>query len=268
MSADPAVPAAGRSNSVDLAQVLIWRELTLRYKRSWLGVAWALAEPMMNVVVYVLIFGFVLGARDTVESYPLFIVFGVLPWLFFSTSVDSASTALLDHAPLVRKIAFQRELLVISVVIARFTTLLLGLALAFAWAGLWTVRGAVLHWPSAPLVLLGCVLIVAVTVGLGLGTAALQVILRDTGFLVRFALRLGFYACPIIYPVSRVPEGLRSVYELNPLVGILGCFHSIAADETHPSALALTSAVVGAALIFFGGVALFRKSQPTVSDLI
>ena len=259
--------SGARSNSIDLAWVLIWRELTIRYKRSWLGVVWALAEPMMNVVVYVLIFGFVMGARDTVESYPLFIVFGVLPWLFFSTTVDGASGALLEHAPLVRKIAFRRELLVIAVVVSRFTTLLLGLGLAFAWAVIWTARGALLHWESAPLVLLGCVLLVALTTGLSLGAAALQVILRDTGFLVRFALRLGFYACPIIYPVSRVPESLRGVYELNPLVGILGCFHAIAANGP-PSTLALTSAVVGAAVVFVGGIALFRATQSTVSDLV
>ena len=260
--------SGGRDNSVDLAWVLIWRELTLRYKRSWLGVAWALAEPMMNVVVYVLVFGFVLGARDSVESYPLFIVFGVLPWLFFSTTVDAASGALLEHAGLIRKVAFRREVLVISVVVSRFSTLIIGLALAFSWAGLWTLRGAALHWSSAPMVGLGCVLLIALTTGLSLAAAAMQVILRDTAFLVRFALRLGFYACPIIYPVSRVPEALRTAYELNPLVGIMECFHGIASDVSQPSTLALTSAVAGAVLIFVGGVVLFTKTRSTVSDLI
>ncbi len=248
--------------------MLVWRELTVRYKRSWLGVAWALAEPMMNVVVYVLVFGFVLGGRNSVESYPLFIIFSVLPWLFFSTTIDNASGVLLDHAALVRKISFRRELLVVSLVVARFTTLVLGLGLAFLWAIVWTARGAALHWSSAPLVLVGCVLIVALTTGLSLVAAALQVILRDTGFLVRFALRLGFYGCPIIYPVSKVPRWLVSAYELNPLVGILGCFSGLASNERYPSTLALTVAVVGSALILVAGVVFFRRTQSTVSDLI
>lgn len=257
-----------RSNSVDLAKVLIWREIAVRYKRSWLGLLWALAEPMVNVVVYALVFGFVLGARDSVESYPLYIVFGVLPWLFFAGTVESASGSLLEHAPLLRKVAFQRELLIVSVVIARFTTLLVGLALAFAWAGLWTIRGATLHWESAPLVLLGCALLVALTTGLALAVSCLQVVLGDTSFLVRFALRLGFYACPIIYPVSRVPDPLGEWFALNPLVGILGCFNSIAADQPWPSALALGSATVGSIAVLTGGVIFFRHAQPTVSDLI
>jgi ABC-type polysaccharide/polyol phosphate export permease len=195
-------------------------------------------------------------------------VFGVLPWLFFSGTVDAASSALLEHAALVRKIAFQRELLIVSIVIARFTTLLIGLIIAFAWAGLWTLRGATLHWSSAPLVLLGAALLLALTLGVSLAVSCLQVILRDTGFLVRFALRLGFYACPIIYPLSRVPGSFRDAYQLNPLVGILECFHAIASDQPSPSLLSLGVATIGALLALAGGVVVFRVTQPSVSDLI
>jgi ABC-type polysaccharide/polyol phosphate export permease len=257
-----------RTNTVDLARLFIWRELAVRYKRSWLGLLWALAEPLANVLVYALVFGFILGARDSVESYPLYVVFGVLPWLFFSSSVEAASTALLEHAPLLRKVAFQREMLIVSVVIARFTTLLTGLVFAFGWAGLWTFRGAVLNWESFSLVFVGCVFLVAWTIGLSLVVSCVQVVLADTAFLVRFVLRLGFYACPIIYPASRVPESVRTIYELNPLVGMLGCFNSIAADRVAPSLLAVASAAVGSVFALFGGIWFFRQTQPTVSDLL
>ena len=257
-----------RTNSLDLAKAFVWRELAVRYKRSWLGLVWALAEPMVNVLVYALVFGFILGARDTVESYPLYIVFGVLPWLFFSSTVESASGSLLEVAPLLRKIAFQRELLVLSVVIARFTTLVVGLMLAYAWAAVWSLCGAVLHWEAAPLALLGCLLLVAWTTGISLAASCFQVVLADTSFLVRFALRLGFYACPVIYPTSRVPEFLRSFYELNPLVGMLSCFNSLAADKPWPSATALIAAALGATVVLVGGVWFFRQAQATVSDLV
>jgi ABC-type polysaccharide/polyol phosphate export permease len=255
-------------NGCDLARVLMWRELTVRYKRSWLGIAWALAEPLVNVAVYALVFGFVLGARDSVESYPLFVCFGVLPWIFFSSTVDSASGVLLDNAALVRKIAFQRELLVVSVVIARLSTLFAGLVLAFAWAAVWSARGAELHWQSAPLVALGCLLLTMLTLGMGLAASSLQVVLGDTAFLIRFTLRLAFYACPIIYPLSRVPEAVRTVYELNPLVGILGCFNSIAANDPMPTATALIAATFGSVAVLVAGHLFFVRTQRTVSDLL
>lgn len=254
--------------SVDLALALVWRELAVRYKRSVLGVMWALVEPLANVAIYVLVFGFVLGARETVESYPVFTVFGVLPWLFLSTTVDQASGVLLEHAPLIRKVAFRRELLVFAVVFSRLTTLLLGLAMAFLWAGLWTFRGAALQWHSAALIPLGLLLIVIATTGLSLCVSALQVVLRDTGFLVRFGLRLFFYACPVIYPVSRVPDVVRPWYELNPLVGVIGCFHGIATFDGAPSQRALMSAIFGSLLAGLAGWWCFKRLQSVVSDLV
>src|SRR5688500_3959596 len=92
----------------DLAFTLTWREITVRYKRSVAGVVWALAEPALNVAVYAVVFGAFLGAGTGVHSYPLFALFGVLPWLFFSTTVDHATNTLLEHAPLVRKVKFPR----------------------------------------------------------------------------------------------------------------------------------------------------------------
>lgn len=258
----------GRGALWDLAVTFVWREIAVRYKRSWLGLVWALAEPLVNVVVYALVFGFVLGARNLVDSYPLFVVFGVLPWSFFAGTVEHSGNALIEYAPLLRKIAFRRELIVIGVVVARFSTLLVGLVLAFAWAALWTARGARLAWEFAPLVPIGCVLLLLLTVGTSLVVSCLQVILGDTAFLTRFALRLGFYAVPIIYPLSRVPAGFRTVYELNPLVGILALFNGIAAGTGGTSALALTSAGVGSVILCVGGFAFFRWAQPAVSEVL
>jgi ABC-type polysaccharide/polyol phosphate export permease len=255
-------------HSLELAAVFVWRELAVRYKRSWLGLVWALAEPLVNVAVYALVFGFVLGARELVDSYPLFVVFGVLPWTFFAGTVESSGYALLDYAPLLRKVTFRRELIVVGVVLARFSTLLVGLVLAFAWAAVWAVRGAHVSWEHAPLVLVGCGLLLVFTLGASLIVSCVQVLFGDTAFLTRFGLRLGFYAVPVIYPLSRVPDGVRNLYELNPLVGILALFNGIGSGVAVSSPTGLASAVVGAVVVGVGGYWFFLRAQPAVSEVL
>jgi ABC-2 type transport system permease protein len=251
-----------------LGAVLVWRELVIRYKRSVLGVVWALIEPLADVLIYVAIFGFILGQRETVESYPLFIVFGVLPWTFLSSSANNGCTALLEHAALVRKVAFHRELLVLAIIFSRLTTLLVGLLLSLAWAGLWTVRGAQLHWEAVKWLPVGVVLLVLGATGLALAMAALQIVLRDTSFLLRYTLRLMFFCTPIIYPLSQVPEGLRDLFRLNPMVGVMACFHTIATHDGVVDAASVGAAAVWSLIIAGGGWWMFRRLQPTVSDLV
>jgi ABC-type polysaccharide/polyol phosphate export permease len=258
----------GARHSFELAAVFVWRELAVRYKRSWLGLVWALVEPVVNVVVYALVFGFVFGARELVDSYPLFVVFGVLPWTFFAGTVESSGHALLEYAPLLRKVAFRRELIIVAVVVSRFSTLLVGLVLAFAWAALWTARGAQLSWEHAPLVGVGCLLLFFFTLGISLVVASLQAILGDVAFLTRFALRLGFYAVPVIYPLARVPDVVRGFYDLNPLVGILTMFNGIASGAAFPSPLGIAASMLGTLFVGVGGFVFFRRAQPAVSEVI
>ena len=252
----------------DLAFALIRREIALRYKGSALGVGWALIEPIANVAIYVVVFGLIFQARESVESYSVFAIFGVLPWLFFSASIDQGSETLVNHSNLLRKLAFPRELLVIAVVVSRFSSMMLGLGVAFLVAFVSAMRGTTLIWSHLVYLPLGLFCLVLLTTGISLGTSALQVILRDTSFILRFSLRLFFYACPIVYPVSRVPMRFRHWYELNPLVGILECFHSLATFDGAPSNVSLVSAVVGSVSVAVGGALLFRRLEATVADLV
>jgi ABC-2 type transport system permease protein len=177
---------------------------------------------------------------------------------------------LLEHAPLIRKTYFPREILVGSVVFSRLTTLGITLALALALGALQgATSDAEVAWSRAPLMLAGLVLLVSLTLGLSLVVAAFNVVLRDVSFLVRFALRLGFYACPIVYPVARVPEAVRPLYDLNPLVGILHLFQAVSdASLPMPSSFALASACVGSVVTLALGLVLFRRLEPTVADLL
>lgn len=242
----------------------------MRYKRSALGVLWALADPALHVAVYLVTFGAILDADRGVSNYPIFTLMGVLVWLFFSMTLDQAASVILEHSLLIRKIAFPTELLVVSVVASRLTSLLVGLALSLLAAILCQVAGVMdLDWSGLPFLLVGFVLLLPLTVGLALAASALGVIFGDAQFIVRFALRIGFFACPIVYPLTRVPAAARAFYELNPLVGVLWCFRRFADPVATPlSWQSWTAAVGGATVAFAGGWFLFRRLRSTVAELV
>jgi ABC-type polysaccharide/polyol phosphate export permease len=253
----------------ELAIALTVRELTVRYKRSLLGLGWAIAEPLFVVAVYVAVFGFVLRAGEGLTNYPLFTLMGLLPWLFLSATLEQSATVLMEHAPLIRKVYFPREILVGTVVVSRLSTLLVCISLAFLIALSLAATGAPIAWARAPLVLVGIALVTCGAFGLSLALAAMNVVLRDTSFLVRFALRIGFYACPIVYPLALVPAAARPIYDVNPLVGILWFFQAMSdAALAPPSDTAIASALLGPLIALVLGFFVFRRLEPAVADLL
>lgn len=252
----------------DLAVTLTLREVVVRYKRSVLGVGWALVEPLINVVVYAVVFGvFLEGAAGGMPSYAMYAMMGVLPWIFLSSTLEQASSTLLQHATLIRKINFPREILVVAVVVSRLTTLLAGLVVALPIAFL--SSGSALAWDKLWLLPVGIGALTLFVLGASCFLSAVQVLLDDVGFLVRFGMRLGFYACPIVYSVTQVPADWRALYELNPLVGILWCFQAIAAAPgAAPPAASIALGLSSSVVVAVGGLWTFRRLTPLVSDRV
>jgi ABC-type polysaccharide/polyol phosphate export permease len=260
----------GTRRFIDLATTLVWRELLVRYKRSVFGVLWALIDPAFQVVVYLVVFGGVLGAGRDLDGYAIFTAMGVLPWLFFSVGSEQSAGALVEHGSLIRKIAFPHEVLIVAALASRMTSLLLGLAVVLVVAAAAHLAGVnTPNWSALPWAAVGLVLLTAVTAGFGFAASALQVVFGDVLFLVRFGLRLGFYACPVVYPLSRVPDSVRPLYELNPLVAVVWCFQAFSGENVPaPGIIGWTSAIVGAALALVVGWAVFRRLKGTVAELV
>jgi lipopolysaccharide transport system permease protein len=250
----------------DLTVAFLWRELAIRYKRSVLGVAWALAEPLVVVATYVAFFGLVLRAGHGVDDYPLYVLFGTLPWIFFSTTVEQSSTTMIEHAPLARKIPFPWEILFVAIGFSRLTTLLIGLLLGvIAMAAF----GSAPHWPSLVWMPIGVVLLCATAFGASLFVGALQPLLRDVSFLARYALRLLFYTVPIAYPAKLVPAAVGDAFYANPLVGLLWFFQApVSAGAGAPPTVALAWSALFALLVFAGGWWFFRRMRNLVADVL
>lgn len=253
----------------EVAIVLTWRELVVRYKRSAAGILWSLAEPIMLIFVFTVVFGYFLKAgTGSAESYIAFSVFGVLPWSFLATSIAHSAPAMIAHAPLIKKSYFPREYLVFSVILSRFSTTLVGFALAipiFAFLGMVKIPS----FSVAIGFIVGLTALVALSSGVSLLGAALNAIMRDVHFILQFGLRLFMYACPVVYPFARVPEEFQPYYQYNPLVTVLWLSQRIA-DPTlqGPSLSAQVTSIVFCFLTGAIGWFCFRKLQWRVADLL
>ena len=197
-------------------KLLVSRDLKVRYASSALGYLWSVLEPLLLAGIYWFIFTQIFTRTVGAEPYIVFLLAGLLPWTWFNGAVTDAARALHTEAKLVRSTNVPREVWVVRVVLAKGVEFLLSLPVLFLFAVLYS---APVDWHL--ILLIPAVLLMAVlTLGVGLLLAPLVVLVRDLERIVRIALRLGFYASPVIFAVQDVPEPLDAAFSLNPLAGI------------------------------------------------
>ena len=184
----------------DLFAGLFRRDLHVRYKGSALGVLWSLANPLLLMGIYVLVFSTLWRVTDGIEHYPLYLLTGLTPWLFFSTSLQFGSRSMIDHAPLIRKTRFPRQLVPIAAVAAQLVTFVVMLAVLFVanMAVIPEVRGTA--WLALPV----CALFVVFACGLALAVGAANVVFRDVEHLVSALLLPWFFLTPILYSFDQI----------------------------------------------------------------
>ena len=243
---------------------LLWnltlRELRGRYKRSVLGWAWSLLNPIAFMLIYTFAFSIILNADPVpgdpsgLESYALFLMCGLLPWSFFSVSVTTSMGAVVANGSLVRKVAFPREHLVISTIIAGLFTLVIELAMlsiALAFAG-----NVVLPW--VPVILLVMLLVAVFAAGLALALAAGNVYFRDLTYLWSIVVQGWFFATPIVYDQALATNRLADkplllkAYNNLPLTVVVRMFRNLLYDLRMPRMLdfgVLTGYALAAVLI-------------------
>ncbi len=239
--------------SLSFLAALVRRDLALRYKGSLLGAAWTLLHPAALVAVYTFLFAGIL--RIGGEDYPLFVLAGLLPWLWFAAALTSGLSCVLSNGSLVRTALFPRLLLPISVIGSHGVHFLVSLALVLPVAA-WC-HGKI---PSCWLALLPLSLLLALfLLGLLSILVPLNVFIRDVGQAVNALLRLVFFLTPVVYPVARVPEPIRGLLlGLNPLAGIVGAYQDILYRGVWPGLLPLIPAAGVTVLLLLAGLTLFQ----------
>ncbi len=249
----------------DLLWILAKRDIQVRYKQTALGAIWALLQPLVTMGVMSLVLGRFLGAAQMVGDipYPLFLLAGLLPWMFFAASVTAASTSLVGNAAMVQKVYFPR----LIVPLAALGAPMIDALVAF---GALVLMVVVYQSPTnievllLPLIALTLLLIAA---GIGIALAALTVSYRDFRFVVPFALQVWFFITPVILPARVVPTQWRWLLNLNPLAGVISAFRA-AALGTGIDYAAWGVSVVAGLLLLAAGLLSFSAMQRRFADVV
>jgi lipopolysaccharide transport system permease protein len=202
----------------EVLRMLIRRDLIVRFRQTYFGLAWLLFKPLMLMVVMSFAFGFLAGfEKNHAAPYPLIIFCGVIPWYFFSNAVPDSMNSLLGHIHIIQKTYFPRAIIPIAAVMSdafEFIVAWLLFALGCIWFG-YLPGWQIIFFP------LFCLQLMILCTAIGLWLSVLNVQFRDIGNLVPFLLMIGFFITPAGYTSIRIPEQWQLVYALNPLVGII-----------------------------------------------
>lgn len=246
----------------ELVAALAGRDMRTRYKGSALGLAWSLMHPIVLALVYTLAFRYI--ARIPIPNYGLFLLSGLLPWLFFAQSLGLASGSITDQAQLVKKLVFPREVLPLGAVGAQFVHFTVAYLIVIPAFAAYQVGLS----PAMAVLPVLMLLLLVFTCGLALITSAAQVYLRDTRHLVEVLLQIWFWLTPVVYSLDLVPERLRPLFLANPIAPFIGAFRNVVMDQRLPG-LATSAALATAAIIaFVAGYAIFLRSARRFAEFV
>lgn len=250
----------------ELFYVLAWRDLSVRYKQTIIGAAWAVIRPFLTMVVFTVIFGRIAGLpSDGTAPYPLMVFAGMLPWTFFSTSLTEAAGSLIGNSNLISKVYFPRMIVPTATVVVAFADFLITFAIFLAMM-VWyqfAPRWQILALPAF------IVLAFAASIGPGLWITALNVKYRDFRYVIPFMIQLGLYVSPVGFSSNVVSPQWRLLYSLNPVVGVIDGFRwCLLGGQGGLYLPGLAISVVVAVIFLWFGINRFRKTEKSFADLI
>jgi len=248
----------------ELLYFLVWRDVKVRYKQTVLGAAWAIIQPVLTMLVFSLFFGRLAKIPSDGIPYPIFAFAGLVPWSFFANGLAHSSDSLVGSANLIKKVYFPRLVIPIAAVLAGGVDFVLAflilLAMILYYGLLPTIH--VLWLPA--LLLLAWVTALAV----GLWLSALNVQYRDVRYVVPFLVQFWLFATPIAYPSSLLGEPWRTIYGVNPMVGVVEGFRwALLGTRTAPGPIIAVSSVA-ALIVLLGGAFYFRRMEKTFADVV
>jgi lipopolysaccharide transport system permease protein len=250
----------------ELLRVLAWRDLSVHYKQTAIGVMWAFIRPFLTMVVFTIIFGGIAKLpTDGNAPYALFVFAGVLPWTFFSSGLSGASNSLIGNTNLITKVYFPRLIVPIASLLVAFVDFLISfsiLLVLMAWYRFAPDWRIIVLPIFAPLLIFTCA-------GPALWLAATNVKYRDFRYVIPFMVQFALYVSPVGFSSSVVPTKWRLLYSLNPMVGVIDGFRWCilgGQSELYLPSLLISIAVTVVFLWF--GLRQFRKTEKKFADLI
>jgi lipopolysaccharide transport system permease protein len=249
----------------ELIYYFTWRDLKVRYKQTVLGVSWAIFQPLVTMFVFSLFFGRLAGMPSDGVPYPLFSLAALVPWTFFANSVTLASNSLVLHSDMIKKIYFPRQALPLATILASLVDFFLAFLVLLV-----TMTVVFRVYPTPNIIYLPFLILLTMITSLGVGLwfATLNVRYRDVRYIVPFLVQVWMFISPVAYPSSLLTEPLRTLYAINPMVGVIEGFRwALLGVGSGPGPMIYISSIV-AVLIFVSGLLYFNNLEAEFADVI
>jgi lipopolysaccharide transport system permease protein len=248
----------------ELLYFLIWRDIKVRYKQTALGAAWAIIQPLMTMAVFSLFFGRLAKVPSDNIPYPIFSFAALVPWTFFANGLTQSSNSLVSSANLIKKVYFPRLAVPIATVLSGGVDFLLSFLVLVAMIFFY---GMV---PTMNIIWLPVFLLLALVTSLGvsLWLTTLNVQYRDVRYIVPFLVQFWMFATPIAYPSSLLSEPWRTLYAINPMVGVVEGFRWALLGAGNAPGPMIVASSLAAIIIMIGGAFYFRRMEKSFADLV
>ena len=249
----------------ELLTTLVRRDIVVRYKQTFLGVAWAVLVPVFTAAVYIVVFGRFANFPSGSMKYQVLVMAGVLPMQYFASALTGTSMSLAANLPLVTKVYFPRTLLPLAAVMVPFVDFLVGLPVLVAVMLFYDTLPGGVEVLAAPL-FMGLAILTAL--GLGFFLSAVNVRYRDVRYMIPVFLQVLPLLSGVMYAVESVPVKWQWILSLNPMTGVIAGWRWAVVDGTEPNWEQMAVSASVTVLLFVGGLAVFRSSEPRFADTI
>jgi homopolymeric O-antigen transport system permease protein len=249
----------------ELVWTLVWRDVAVRYKQTFLGIAWAILVPAFTALIYLIIFGKFANFPAGSTPYPSLVVAGVLPMQYFASALALSSLSLLSNLPLVTKVYFPRTLLPLSGVCVPLVDFVIGLPILLVLMSRYDTWPDGWQFLTAPLFIL---LAVVTVLGFGLLLSAINVRYRDVRYMIPVFLQVLPLLSGVMFAVDEIPEKWQWILSLNPMTSVISGWRWAMLDAAAPEPGQLAVGVAVAVMLFVVGLAVFRSSEPRFADTI
>lgn len=248
----------------ELIYFLTWRGIKVRYAQTLLGFSWVIIQPIMNMVVLNFLFGNIANIPTDGIPRPIFTLSGVLIWGLFSRGIGDAGRSMVANRNMITKIYFPRLILPFSSVLSGLFDFVISFAILIGMMVWYKIVPTSNIW-TLPLFML---LAIITSLGVGLWLAPLNVHYRDIRYIIPFITQMWMFITPVAYPASEIPDAMRTIYALNPMVGVVEGFRwALLGNEARPGPEIWISIVIGVVL-FITGLYYFRKMERTFADMV
>ena len=242
-------------NYRELLKTNIKKEVRGKYKGSWLGIIWTFLNPLLMLAVYAFVFPYIL--RVPVENYTIFMIVALIPWNFFTMAVTTGTSCITANGEILKKVYFPREIIPISITVSQLINFLITCIIMFIFI-IFSGVGFSIHFLMFPLIILIQFILI---LGINFILSAVTVFVNDIAHFVQVAMTLGFYATPIVYLSSMLPEKFQWVMHINPMAIIVEAYRSILFYHEWPDMKWLLIWTVISVLILIFGYLIFKKLE-------